>query len=51
MKNLFALFSAKKVKVKIEDFNFDLLEKNYLSKIRGGGQPANRTDINILISD
>lgn len=50
MKNLFALFSAKRVKVKIEDFNFDVLRENDLSKIRGGGQPY-VVEHNIILAD
>jgi len=50
MKNLFALFSAKKVKAKIEDFNFDVLENVDLSKIRGGGQPY-VAEHNIILAD
>jgi hypothetical protein len=50
MKNLFALFSAKKVKSKIEDFNFNVLVKNDLNKIRGGGQPY-VVEHNIILAD
>ena len=50
MKNLFALFSAKKVEVKIEDFNFDALKQNDLSRIRGGGQPY-VVEHNIILAD
>ena len=51
MKNLIALFSAKRVKVSLNDFQNDAIGTNVLKKIRGGGQPANREEINILIKD
>jgi hypothetical protein len=50
MKNLIALFSAKKVKVKIEELNFDVLQQNDLSMIRGGGQPY-VAEHNIILAD
>jgi len=51
MKNLFALFSAKKVKVSLEDLKVEAIGPDVLQKIRGGGAPANREEINILIAD
>jgi len=51
MKNLFALFSAKRVKVSLNDFENEAIELYALQKIRGGGEPANREEINILIAD
>jgi hypothetical protein len=51
MKNLFALFSAKRVKISLSDFETDAIGSNVLQKIRGGGEPANREEINILIRD
>jgi hypothetical protein len=51
MKNLFALFSAKRVKVSLNDFEKEAIGPNVLQKIRGGGEPANREEINILIRD
>jgi hypothetical protein len=51
MKNLIALFSAKKMKVALNNCKFEVIGPNDLRKIRGGGQPANRNDINILIAD
>lgn len=50
MKNLFALFSAKKVKVSLKDFEFEVLGQNDLRKIRGGGQPIIHEE-NIIIAD
>jgi hypothetical protein len=51
MKNLFALFSAKKEKNELNTCSFVIIGPNDLRKIRGGGQPANRDDINIIIAD
>jgi hypothetical protein len=50
MKNLFALFSAKRVKVSLNDFEVEVLGKNDLGKIRGGGQPIVHEE-NIIIRD
>ncbi len=51
MKNLFALFSAKRVKISLNDFEEEMLGKNDLGKIRGGGEPIRHEEINILIRD
>lgn len=51
MKNLFALFSAKRVKVSLNDFENQVIGNDVLSKIRGGGQPIRNEEINILIRD
>jgi len=51
MKNLFALFSAKKIKTALNNYTFVVIGPNDLRKIRGGGHPANRDDINIVIAD
>ena len=50
MKYLFALFSAKRAKTKVENFNFNVLQKNDLCKIRGGGQPY-VIEHNIILGD
>jgi len=51
MKNLFALFSAKRVKVSLNDFENQVIGNDALMKIRGGGQPVRNEEINILIRD
>lgn len=51
MKSLIALFSAKKLKVSMSNLSFEVIGTDDLRKIRGGGHPANREDINILIAD
>ena len=51
MKNLFALFSAKKVAISMADLDVDVLKFEDLRKIRGGGEPANREEENIIIAD
>jgi len=51
MKNLIALFSAKRVKVSINDFQDQVIGNDVLIKIRGGGQPVRNEEINILIKD
>lgn len=51
MKNLFALFSAKKVTFSLSDLDVEALKFDDLRKIRGGGEPANREEENIIIAD
>ncbi len=51
MKNLFALFSVKKVKVSLEDLKVEAIGPDILRKIRGGGSPIRNEEINILIAD
>ncbi len=51
MKNLFALFSAKKVAFSLSDLDVDVLKCDDLRKIRGGGEPAHREEENIIIAD
>ena len=49
MKNLIALFSAKRVSVSIATFNNDVLTVNQLVNVRGGGEPATIQEIPIII--
>ena len=51
MKSLIALFSAKKADASISNFSADFLTTNELMKIRGGGEPAGREEINIVVPD
>jgi len=50
MKNLVALFSAKRVKISLNEFEVEVLGKNDLRRIRGGGQPIVHEE-NIIIAD
>ena len=51
MKSLIALFSAKKTEASIGSLKADFLTTNDLMNIRGGGEPAGREEINIVIPD
>jgi len=51
MKNLFALFSAKKVTRSLSDLDLDVLKFDDLRKIRGGGEPIHSEEENIIIRD
>ena len=51
MKSLIALFSEKKVDSRIASLNADFLSTSDLMKIRGGGEPAGREEINIVVPD
>ena len=50
MKNLFALFSAKKVTLSLTDLDVEALKFEDMRKIRGGGEPI-REEENIIIAD
>lgn len=49
MKNLIALFSEKRSGVSFTSFNNDILTVNELINVRGGGEPAPREEIPIII--
>ena len=51
MKSLIALFSAKKVETSIANLSADFLTTNDLMKIRGGGEPAGREEMNIFLNN
>jgi len=51
MKNLFALFSAKKVTLSLSDLDVEVLQSDDLRKIRGGGEPIVNEEENIIIAD
>ena len=51
MKSLIALFSVTKIDASIASLNADFLSTNDLMKIRGGGEPAGREEVNIVVPD
>lgn len=51
MKNLIALFSAKKMTFSLSDLDVEVLKFDDLRKIRGGGEPILGEEENIIIAD
>ena len=49
MKNLIALFTEKRSGISFTSFNNDILTVDELINVRGGGEPAPREEIPILI--